>query len=102
LLLLTDSSALDTRKKKGVEVLRVKLDCLPEGWQTRACPIWLVLRAPDDRTRSSIRWMDLGADLTQQSGRRKTPVTQVEFRGEPLTARTLMALRDRMVPPPRG
>jgi hypothetical protein len=30
------------------------------------------------------------------------PVKQIEFRGEPLTAQTLMALRDRIVPPPSG
>jgi hypothetical protein len=46
--------------------------------------------------------MDLSAYLKRKSGRRKTPIKQVEFRGEPLTAQTLMALRDRIVPPPSG
>ena len=44
--------------------------------------------------------MDLSGYLEREAKRGKTPVKQVKFRGEPLTSQTLMALRDRIVPPP--
>ena len=46
--------------------------------------------------------MDLSAYLRQESQGRKTSIKPVEFRGEPMMAQTLMALRDRIVPPPVG
>ncbi len=71
-------------------------------WQNQPCPVWLVIRTTDERSGPSIRWMDLSAYLRRESERQKTPIKQVEFRGEPMTAQTLMALRDRIVPPPVG
>jgi hypothetical protein len=46
--------------------------------------------------------MDLGTYLERESVGQRAPFKQVEFRSEPLTAQTLMALRDRIVPPPVG
>lgn len=102
LQLKSGNSSLQTRQKDGVEVFRIKEDRHADYWQKQAYPVWLVIRTIDERTGTSIRWMDLSAYLKQESGRRKTTVKQVEFRGEPLTAQTLMALRDRIVPPPSG
>jgi hypothetical protein len=70
--------------------------------RNQPCPVWLVIRTTAEQSVRSIRWMDLSAFLGRESGRRKAPVKQIEFRGEPLTAQTLMALRDRIVPPPSG
>jgi hypothetical protein len=71
-------------------------------WRSQAYPVWLVIRITDEWSGPSIRRMDLSAYLKRESERRKTPIKQVEFRGEPLTAQPLMALRDRIVPPRSG
>ena len=102
LQLKSGNSYLETRKKDGAEIFRIKDDRHAEYWQNQPCPVWLVIRTTDERSGSSIRWMDLTAYLKRESERRKDPVKQVEFRGEPMTAQTLMALRDRIVPPPSG
>ena len=44
--------------------------------------------------------MDLSGYLNKASKGQKIPVKQVEFRGEPLTAQTLMDLRDKIVARP--
>ncbi len=102
LQLKSGNSYLEPRKKDGAEIFRIKSDRHAEYWRNQPCPVWLVIRTSDERSGSSIRWMDLSAYLERESKRRKTPIKQVEFRGEPLTAQTLMALRDRIVPPPSG
>jgi small GTP-binding protein len=102
LQLKSGNSYLETRKKDGAEIFRIKDDRHAEYWRNQPCPVWLVIRTTDERSAGSIRWMDLSAYLERESGRRKTPVKQVEFRGELLTAQTLMALRDWIVPLPRG
>ena len=61
-------------------------------WRQQAYPVWLVIRTTDERSGSSIRWMDLSVYLERESRRRKTPVKQVEFRGEPLTAPSTLRL----------
>ena len=58
-------------------------------------------RPTNEHTGASIRWMDLSDYLKRASKGRKTPVKQVEFRGEPLTAQSLVALRDKIVPTPK-
>lgn len=100
LQLKSGNSYLETRKKDGAEIFRIKSDRHADYWQSQAYPVWLVVRTTDGRSGDSIRWMDLSAYLRRESQGRKSPLKQVEFRGEPLTARTLMALRDRIVPPP--
>jgi hypothetical protein len=102
LQLKSGNSHLEPRKKDGAEIFRIKSDRHADYWRNQPGPVWLVIRTTDERSGRSIRWMDLSAYLERESKRRKTPVKQVEFRGEPLTAQTLMALRDRMVPPPSG
>jgi hypothetical protein len=102
LQLKSGNSYLETRKKDSAEIFRIKHDRHAEYWQNQPRPVWLVIRTTDERSGLSIRWMDLSAYLTRESGRRKTPIKQVEFRGEPMTAQTLMALHDRIVPPPSG
>jgi hypothetical protein len=102
LQLKSGNSYLETRKKDGAEIFRIKDDRHADYWRNQPCPVWLVIRTSDERSGSSIRWMDLTAYLEREWKRRNAPVEQVEFRGEPLTARTLMALRDRIVPPPGG
>jgi small GTP-binding protein len=102
LQLKSGNSYLETRKKDGAEIFRIKKDRHAKYWIEHPCPVWLVVRTTDELEGSSIRWMDLSAYLLRESEHRKTPVKQVEFRGEPFTAQTLMALRDRIVPPPTG
>jgi small GTP-binding protein len=102
LQLKSGNSYLETRKKDGAEIFRIKEDRHAKYWRSQQCPVWLVVRTTDERAGGSIRWMDLGAYLERESKGRKTPVKQVTFSGEPLTAQTLMALRDRIVPPPSG
>jgi small GTP-binding protein len=107
LLLKSGNSYLETRKQDGAEIFRIKHDRHAEYWRNQLGPVqpgpvWLVIRTTDERSGSAIRWMDLSAYLEREAGSRNDPVKQVEFRGEPLTAQTLMALRDRIVPPPSG
>ncbi len=102
LQLKSGNSYLDTRKKDGVEIFRIKKERLADYWQNQPFPVWLVIRTTDERSGSAIRWMDLSAYLRKVSQGRQTPIKQVEFRGEPLTAQSLMSLRDRIVPPPGG
>jgi small GTP-binding protein len=102
LQLKSGNSYLEARKKDGVEIFRIKKDRHVKYWMSQRYPVWLVIRTTDERSGSSIRWMDLSAYLRKESQGRKTPIKQVEFRGEPLTAQALMALRDRIVPPPKG
>jgi hypothetical protein len=52
----------------------------------------LVIRTSD----AAIRWMDVGSHLRERGGRRKTPIRQVEFQGEPFTALNLLRLRDKV------
>ena len=100
LQLKSGNSYLETRKKDSAEIFRIKDDRHADYWQNQPCPVWLVIRTTDERLGASIRWMDLSEYLKRVSRGRKSPVRQVEFHGEPLTAQTLMALRDRIVPPP--
>jgi small GTP-binding protein len=100
--LKSGNSYLEARKKDGVEIFRIKEDRHADYWQKQAYPVWLVIRTTDERSGSSIRWMEISEYLKQKSQGRKTPVKQIEFQGEPLTAQTLKALRDRMVPIPKG
>jgi hypothetical protein len=100
LQLKSGNSYLERRKKDGAEIFRIKSDRHAEYWQNQPCPVWLVIRTTDERTGSSVRWMDLSAFLERESKHRETPVKQVEFCGEPFTAQTLMALRERIVPQP--
>ena len=102
LQLKSGNSYLETRKTDGAEIFRIKDGRHAKYWRTQPCPVWLVIRTTDERSGSAIRWMDLTAYLEREAGRRKGPVKQVEFRGQPLTAQTLMALRDKIVPPPSG
>jgi small GTP-binding protein len=102
LQLKSDNSFLESAEEDGAEVFRIKDDRRAEYWRKQPCPVWLVIRTTDETSDSSIRWMDLSDSLERKSKGRKTPIKQVEFRGERLTAQTLMALRDKIVPPPSG
>ena len=67
LQLKSGNSYLETRKKDGAEIFRIKNDRHAEYWMSQPCPVWLVIRTTDERSGSSIRWMDLSAYLRLES-----------------------------------
>jgi hypothetical protein len=102
LLLNSDNAYLEPGHEDGAGIFRMRDDRHAAYWRDQPCPVWLVIRSTDERSGRSIRWMDLSAYLKRESRWWKARVKQVEFRGEPLTARALLALRDRIVPAPGG
>jgi small GTP-binding protein len=97
LQLKSGDSYLTKRKRDEVEIFKIDKPRHADYWQEQAYPVMLVVRTSDKQ----IRWMDVSEYLRRESQGRKTPVRQIEFRGEPFTAQSLMRLRDRVIPPPQ-
>ena len=95
LQLKSGDSYLEERKRTGVEVFTVKNERHPDYWEKQPCPVMLVVRTSDGR----IRWMDVRAYLKRErdAGRE---VKQIVFNGEPFTAATVRAMRDKLVGKP--
>ncbi len=81
-----------TARKDGREIFNLKKNRHIEYWRERKYPVMLVIRTSDGR----IRWMDVQAYIKREetAGRE---VKQIVFDGEPFTADTLRALRDKIL-----
>jgi hypothetical protein len=51
-----------------------------------------VIRTTDERAGASIRWMNISEYLERESKGGRVAVKQIEFRGNPLTARAVLNL----------
>ena len=79
-------------RRDGDVVFDVGAKELVDQWQQSESPVMLVHRTDD----GYIRWMNLSAWLKEKAKKRKTPVKQIVFEGEPFTALNLQRLRDRV------
>jgi hypothetical protein len=79
-----------TTRKYGREIFTIKKQRHVEYWRERKCPVMLVVRTSDGR----IRWMDVRAYLQRErdAGRK---VKQIVFHGEPFTAASVLAAREK-------
>ena len=57
-------SHLETLKKDGVEVFRIKEDRHADSWQKQAYPVWLVIRTADERTGTASEAMPISVSST--------------------------------------
>ena len=95
LQLKSGDSYLYKRKSDGVEVFQIRKSRWADYWREQAYPVMLVIRTANEE----IRWMNVTEYLNEKGKRRKTPVQQIEFRGETFTALNVQRMRDRLVPP---
>jgi DNA-directed RNA polymerase subunit RPC12/RpoP len=86
-----------TPRKDGREIFQIRKERHVEYWREQEYPVMLIIRTSDGR----IRWMDVRAYLRREhdAGRE---VKQIVFDGEPFTAATLRAIRDRILTTSRG
>lgn len=88
LQLKSGDTYLHTRKGDRKEIFSIKNPRHATYWQSQAYPVMLVIRTSE----GEIRWMNV-TDYLQRSSK---DTKQVVFDGEPLTALSLVRLRDRM------
>ena len=81
-----------TTRKDGRETFTIKKDRHVEYWRERKYPVMLVVRTSDGR----IRWMDV-RDYLQREQVAGREVKQIVFNGEPFTAATVRAMRDKIL-----
>lgn len=88
LQLKSGDAYLHTRKGDRKEIFAIRNPRHATYWQSQAYPVMLVIRTSD----GEIRWMNV-TDYLQRSSK---GTKQVVFDGEPLTALSLVRLRDRI------
>jgi WD40 repeat protein len=84
-----------TTRKDGREIFTIKNQRHVEYWRIRRYPVMLVIRTSDGR----IRWMDV-RDYLQREHDAGREIKQIVFGGEPFTAATIRAMRDKILGTP--
>jgi hypothetical protein len=85
----SDDSYFQTRRGDGKEIFTIKNQRHIHHWQSPAYPVMLVIRTSDGQ----IRWMNVTDYLQKVQSARN----QIVFDGEPLTALSVVRLRDRLL-----
>jgi len=108
LQLKAGNAYLRKRKRDGVEIFSIKKQGWVRQWIQQTGPMMLVvgtfpaedsarLAQRDKKSFTDVRWMEVGELLKELSANGTKRVTQIEFKGERLDAKSVRSWRDRVL-----